>query len=240
MCTGRVDPMHIFRAFTRGMDGVFIGGCRLNECHYSTHGNHQALNMVLLCKKIMEYLGLNPERLRIGFMSSGDGIHYANTINDFEKNVASLGPLGEGEGINKNELDSRLEEITRLIPYIKIAMKEKLRVRYDTEEEYEDYYTTAEINRFFEEIFSYYIDPEKCQACMICFRKCSMEAIAGARNQIHVIDQSKCIRCGTCFEVCPSKFGAVTRLDGLSVPPPVPEHERTVTRTNKKTATTAN
>ena len=53
------------------------------------------------------------------------------------------------------------------------------------------------------ELISYYIDPDTCQACMICLRKCPVEAIVGGKNRIHVIDQEKCIKCGTCFEVCP-------------------------------------
>ena len=51
MCSGRVDLEFVLRAFSNGMDGVFIGGCRLNECNYITHGNYHALNMVLLFKK---------------------------------------------------------------------------------------------------------------------------------------------------------------------------------------------
>jgi F420-non-reducing hydrogenase iron-sulfur subunit len=53
MCTGRVDMEFVLRAFSNGTDGVFIGGCHLNECNYITHGNYDALHMVLLCKKIM-------------------------------------------------------------------------------------------------------------------------------------------------------------------------------------------
>jgi len=71
------------------------------------------------------------------------------------------------------------------------------------------------------ELVSYYIDPEKCQACMICLRQCPVGAISGGKNQIHVIDQSKCTKCNTCFEVCPPRFGAVRRLSGEPVPPPV-------------------
>ncbi len=56
MCTGRVDLAFVIRAFSKGMDGVLIGGCRLNECNYITHGNYDALGMVYLCKKIMEHL----------------------------------------------------------------------------------------------------------------------------------------------------------------------------------------
>lgn len=70
-------------------------------------------------------------------------------------------------------------------------------------------------------LISYYIDPEKCQACMICLRQCPVEAISGGKNQIHVIDQAKCTKCNTCFEVCPPRFSAVRRLSGEPVPPPV-------------------
>ena len=48
MCSGRVDLAFVLRAFSKGMDGVFIGACHLNECNYITHGNYHALNMVLL------------------------------------------------------------------------------------------------------------------------------------------------------------------------------------------------
>ena len=51
MCSGRVDLAFVLRAFSKGVDGVFIGGCHLNECNYITHGNYHALNMVLLCQK---------------------------------------------------------------------------------------------------------------------------------------------------------------------------------------------
>jgi len=65
MCSGRVDLSFVLRAFSNGMDGVFIGGCHLNECHYITDGNHHAYSMVQICKKLMQHIGLNPERLRI-------------------------------------------------------------------------------------------------------------------------------------------------------------------------------
>ncbi|TSA26629.1 MAG: NADH-quinone oxidoreductase subunit F, partial [Bacteroidetes bacterium] len=80
------------------------------------------------------------------------------------------------------------------------------------------------------ELIAYYIDPEKCQACMICFKKCPVEAIDGARKTIHIIDQEKCTRCNTCFEVCPSKFAAVRKISGEPVPPPIPEEERMIVK----------
>jgi coenzyme F420-reducing hydrogenase delta subunit/Fe-S-cluster-containing hydrogenase component 2 len=234
MCSGRVDPEFVLRAFSNGMDGVFIGGCRLNECNYVTHGNYHALNMVLLCRKIMEHIGLNPERLRLEFMSSGEGILFTEVMNDFGKKVKALGPLGTSEEIDEVELKSKLEEVTKLIPYIKIVEREKLESRLEREEEYEGLFTTEEIDKLFSEVPSYYIDPDKCLACMICLRKCPAEAIAGGKNQIHVIDQDKCIKCGTCSEACPPRFGAVKEISGEPVPPPIPEEERTIVRKSKE------
>jgi len=234
MCSGRVDLAFVLRAFSNGIDGVFIGGCHLNECNYVTHGNYHALNMVLLCKKIMEHTGLNPERLRISFMSAGEGILLADYVNDFVKRVKDLGPLGKGEGIDSDELKSKLAEIRKLVPYIKMVKNEKLGTHLLNVEEYENFFTSEEIDSLFSEVISYYIDPDKCQACMICSKRCPVEAIAGGKNRIHVIDQEKCIKCGTCFEVCPSKFGAVTKISGEPVPSSIPEEERTIVRKGKE------
>jgi len=230
MCSGRVDLEFVLRAFSNGMDGVFIGGCRLNECNYITHGNYDALNMVLLCKRIMEHIGLNPERLRLEFMSSADGSLFAEIMREFGNKVKKLGPLGKAEGIDQNELKAKLTEIRKLVPYIKLAKNKKLASRLENPEEYDRLFTKDEIDRLFSEVISYYIDPEKCQACMICARRCPVEAIIGAKNQIHIIDQEKCIKCGTCFEVCPAKFGAVMEITGESAPPHIPEEERTIVR----------
>jgi NADH-quinone oxidoreductase subunit F len=83
------------------------------------------------------------------------------------------------------------------------------------------------------ELIAYHIDPSKCQACMICLKKCPAEAIEGGKNRIHVIDQEKCTKCGTCFEVCPPRFGAVKKISGEPVPAPIPEEKRILTRKSK-------
>ncbi len=234
MCSGRVDLEFVLRAFSNGMDGVFIGGCHLNECNYITHGNYHALNMALLCKKIMEHTGLNPERLRISFMSAGEGILLAEYVNDFVKKIKELGPLGKSEGIDRDELKSKLKEIRKLVPYIKMVKNEKLGTRLLNAEEYENFFTREEIDTLFREVISYYIDPGKCQACMICAKKCPVEAIEGGKNRIHVIDQDKCIKCGTCLEACPPRFGAVKKIAGEPVPPSLPEDKRTIVRKGKE------
>ena len=234
MCSGRVDMAFVLRAFSNGMDGVFIGGCRLNECNYVTHGNYHALNMVLFLKRIMERIGLNPERLKIEFMSGAEANLFVEDVNGFVKKVKTLGPLGEAEGLAPQELKARLAEMSKLVPYFKLMNQEKLASRLQTQEEYDGLFTKEEIDRLFSEMVSYYIDPEKCQACMTCLRRCPVEAIVGGKNRIHVIDQDKCIKCGTCFEVCPARFASVQKLSGKPVPPPIPEEKRTLVRKGKE------
>jgi ferredoxin len=224
----------VLRAFSNGMDGVFIGGCRLNECNYVTHGNYHALNMVLLLRRIMEHIGLNPERLKIEFMSGAEANLFVEDVNSFVKKVKSLGPLGETEGIDRQELKARLAEMSKLVPYFKLVNQQKLASRLKRPEEYDGLFTKEEIDRLFSEMVSYYIDPEKCQACMTCLRRCPAEAIVGGKNRIHVIDQDKCIKCGTCFEVCPPRFASVKKLSGEPVPPPLPEEKRTLVRKGKE------
>ena len=84
------------------------------------------------------------------------------------------------------------------------------------------------------ELINFYIDPELCRACGTCRKQCPASAINGDKKIIHIIDQDKCTKCGTCFEVCPTKFGAVTKLSGVPVPPPVPEDQRTIKKKSKE------
>ncbi|MCK4698663.1 MAG: 4Fe-4S binding protein, partial [Dehalococcoidia bacterium] len=72
-------------------------------------------------------------------------------------------------------------------------------------------------------LISYYIQPERCQACLRCLRECPVGAITGDKNLVHVIDQDKCTRCGTCLEVCPPRFAAVLILSGEPVPAAPPQ-----------------
>jgi NADH-quinone oxidoreductase subunit F len=85
-----------------------------------------------------------------------------------------------------------------------------------------------------EELISFYIDPEKCQACLICLRQCPEEAIEGGKNMMHVIDQDKCTKCRICFDVCPVRFGAVRAISGEPVPPPVPVAQRAMVREKRQ------
>ena len=209
MCSGRVDLEFVLKAFLNGQDGVFIGGCRLGECNYITHGNYHALNMVHLCKKIMEYIGINSERLSIEFMSSGEGILLADKINRFTAEIKKLGPADQN-----GDVKSKLKEVIGLVTYIKIKFREKLAERIEGKNQGSTLFSQDEIERLFSEVPTYFIDPDKCRACMICKTRCPVEAIDGTKREVHVINQDKCIKCGTCIEVCPPKFNAIRVISG--------------------------
>ncbi|MFC1865006.1 hydrogenase iron-sulfur subunit [Chloroflexota bacterium] len=154
MCSGRVDPAFVLRAFSNGTDGVFIGGCWLGECHYITEGNYDAVSMMHLCKKVLEQIGVNPERLRLEWVSASEGIRFAEVITDFTKKLKELGPLGIGEGIDENGLKLKLKAVKNLVPYIKLVERERLRVHFDTREEYNEFFTSEEVDRLFHELIA--------------------------------------------------------------------------------------
>jgi len=154
MCTGRVDLSFVLRAFSNGADGVYVGGCWPGECHYVTEGNYDALFNMHLGRKILERIGVTPERLRLEWTASSEGTRYAEVMNDFGKQLKGFGPLGKGEGIDSSTLKLKLAAVTKLIPYIKLVERERLRMRFDTIEEYDDYFASDEFNRLFDELIA--------------------------------------------------------------------------------------
>ena len=152
MCSGRVDAEHVIRAFSAGADGVFIGGCWLGECHYVTEGNYDALTMMHLCRESMRKVGINPERLRLEWVSASEGIRFAEVVTDFTEKLKKMGPLGEGEGLDEAALKLKLEALKRMIPYTKLVERERLRVRFDTQEAYDRYFASDELHRLFDDL----------------------------------------------------------------------------------------
>ena len=116
MCTGRVDLAFVLRAFQKGADGVIIGGCWLGECHYVTEGNYDAFNLMHLCKKLLEHKGVNPERLRLEWVSAAEGNRFAEIMTDFTEKLRELGPLGSGEENGNGELAAELDSVSKLVP----------------------------------------------------------------------------------------------------------------------------
>jgi F420-non-reducing hydrogenase iron-sulfur subunit len=91
MCSGRVDPQFILEAFRRGADGVFIGGCHLGDCHY-VEGNYRTQRRVILLKEFLRSMNINPERLRLEWVSASEGEKFTRVVKDFVKVLKELGP----------------------------------------------------------------------------------------------------------------------------------------------------
>lgn len=93
MCSGRVEPAFILKAFAEGADGVLVGGCHPGQCHYQ-EGNYKALRRVTLLQMAMEQLGMDPRRLRLEWISGAEAPKLANVAREFTETVRELGPLG--------------------------------------------------------------------------------------------------------------------------------------------------
>lgn len=154
MCSGRVDMAFVLRAFANGADGVFVGGCWLGECHYVTEGNYDALSMMHLSRKVLGQLGINPERLRLEWISGSEGMRYAEVMNDFGAKLKEMGPIGKAEGIDKAGLKLKFEAVSKILAYLKLVERERLRVRFKTEEEYNEFFSSDEVNRLMREVIA--------------------------------------------------------------------------------------
>ncbi len=91
MCSGSVSPLYIFSAFNKGADGVLVSGCHPGDCHY-IKGNFYARRRIALVKKLLEYVGLEPERFQMSWISAAEGIKYTQVIKDFVQELKPLGP----------------------------------------------------------------------------------------------------------------------------------------------------
>jgi F420-non-reducing hydrogenase iron-sulfur subunit len=92
MCSGRVDPTLIVEAFRLGADGVIVSGCHPGDCHYQD-GNRKALRRVHLLKKLLADFGVEPERLRLVWVSASEGARWAEIAGEMETAIRNLGPL---------------------------------------------------------------------------------------------------------------------------------------------------
>lgn len=91
MCSGRIDPAFILEAFRSGADGVLLSGCHPGDCHYIA-GNYKAQRRGILLKKLLEQLGLEPQRLRIEFVSASEGAKFATVVKEMVEDIKKLGP----------------------------------------------------------------------------------------------------------------------------------------------------
>ncbi|HUL39273.1 MAG TPA: hydrogenase iron-sulfur subunit [Methanomassiliicoccales archaeon] len=91
MCSGRLEPEFILRAFELGADGVLIAGCHLGECHYIS-GNERAKERVARTQELLDVLGVDRKRLRLEWISASEGIKFAKTMEEFTNLLIELGP----------------------------------------------------------------------------------------------------------------------------------------------------
>ena len=97
MCSGRVSPEMVLRAFRSGADGVLVLGCHIGECHY-IDGNHRTAKRMPLVRNLLGYVGVNPERFRLDWVSSAEAPKFAQVTSEFVETVRALGPLDEEMG----------------------------------------------------------------------------------------------------------------------------------------------
>ena len=90
-CTGRVDIIHLLKAIEDGADGVYVAGCLEGECHFLT-GNLKAKKRVRYVKKVLEELGIEPERVEMFNLSAGEGPRFAEIAREMEQKIKELGP----------------------------------------------------------------------------------------------------------------------------------------------------
>ena len=91
MCSSRVDPLMVVKAFMMGADGVMIAGCHPGDCHYQ-EGNYHARRRFAVVNKIFEKLGLETERLKLAWISASEGQKFAKVTDDFVNDVKKIGP----------------------------------------------------------------------------------------------------------------------------------------------------
>ncbi len=92
MCSGRLDPTFVLKAFASGADGVMVTGCHPGDCHYIEQ-NYKALRRFLLLQRTLEQMGIEPGRLKLTWASAAEGAKFAEEVTSMVEAVRKLGPL---------------------------------------------------------------------------------------------------------------------------------------------------
>lgn len=92
MCSGRVDPAFVLKAFQLGADGVIVMGCHLGDCHYQ-EGNYKTIRRMPFLKRLVKDFGIDPRRLKLEWVSASEGDRFAAIVNEMTEEIRGLGPL---------------------------------------------------------------------------------------------------------------------------------------------------
>ena len=91
-CTGRIDPTFVFRAFSKGADGVLVVGCPDGDCHFIS-GNYKGRRNVMLIQDTLQQLGIEADRVKLAWVKTSEAPKFAAALNEFVSTVNKLGPL---------------------------------------------------------------------------------------------------------------------------------------------------
>jgi F420-non-reducing hydrogenase iron-sulfur subunit len=94
MCSGRISPEAVMRAFRAGADGVLVMGCHIGDCHYAA-GNHRTIKRMPLLRNLLSYVGVNPERMELVWVSAAEAPRFVQVTKAFTQKIKELGPLSQ-------------------------------------------------------------------------------------------------------------------------------------------------
>ena len=100
MCTGRIDPTFVLKAFQSGADGVIVAGCHPGDCHYS-EGNYKTMRRVALLRTLLSQMGIDDERFRLEWVSAGEGAKWAQIADEMSAAIKAKGPLAWWENLKE-------------------------------------------------------------------------------------------------------------------------------------------
>jgi F420-non-reducing hydrogenase iron-sulfur subunit len=133
MCSGRIDPWMMVEPFFHHADGVLVTGCHIGDCHYVV-GNYHAEMRVKFVQKLLEFAGIDPRRLRLGWISAAEGQKFKELIEGAVNEIKELGPfelekhydalVTVKEGVNNPRLRWIVGKIAETARYVKLEEKE--------------------------------------------------------------------------------------------------------------------
>ncbi len=91
MCSGRISPHFILKAFQEGADGVLVAGCHIGECHYGK-GNFITAKRIAVMKELIQFIGISPKRLRLEWIATSESNKFAKVVTEFTEEITQLGP----------------------------------------------------------------------------------------------------------------------------------------------------
>jgi F420-non-reducing hydrogenase iron-sulfur subunit len=108
-CSGRVDPLFVVKAFIEGADGVMVLGCHPGDCHYQ-EGNYIAQRRYSVMHRLLEFTGIESDRLMVDWVSASEGKRFAEVVSGFTERVRGLGPMKLNG--NKKSLEEKIQKVT--------------------------------------------------------------------------------------------------------------------------------